>query len=358
MFDDGDSGEMRRGIGHPGRASGPERHAVHRATEGSGNGGAGDSRVLMVRHGRRRGGGHVVVPPCGARGVRRERRGRASSAALDHAEQESQERCAPRRCRSASRCSSPTTTRAGGSRSRGRSPRRPSCSPRRALGGSAPAVSIGGASPGLDYWREDVLANEHHQHWHEVYPFTGLPPRELRRLARPSTRPTSSSRSSRRSPQARTGATSSPRSRPERARRAVRPGPRGRGRATCPASSTASCSGSTTARASCSSTCTSRCSPATTPSCSRTGSTRVEPFDPDAWDDPIAAGHDPIEIDGFGRREQDERCRRRPATALRSMWDEVDEALDGEGAAGAGRRHGADRPRRTWARPSRRRCRS
>jgi Hemocyanin, ig-like domain/Hemocyanin, copper containing domain len=40
-------------------------------------------------------------------------------------------------------------------------------------------ISIGGRSPGLDYWREDVLANEHHQHWHEVYPFTGLPPRDF-----------------------------------------------------------------------------------------------------------------------------------------------------------------------------------
>jgi hypothetical protein len=40
-------------------------------------------------------------------------------------------------------------------------------------------VSIGGRSPGLDYWREDVLANEHHQHWHEVYPYTGLPPRDF-----------------------------------------------------------------------------------------------------------------------------------------------------------------------------------
>ena len=48
-------------------------------------------------------------------------------------------------------------------------------SPPRARG-PAPAVSIGGPSPGLDYWREDVLANEHHQHWHEVYPFTGRPP--------------------------------------------------------------------------------------------------------------------------------------------------------------------------------------
>ena len=42
------------------------------------------------------------------------------------------------------------------------------------------AISIGGASPGLDYWREDALANEHHQHWHEVYPYTGIPPRDFR----------------------------------------------------------------------------------------------------------------------------------------------------------------------------------
>ncbi len=41
-------------------------------------------------------------------------------------------------------------------------------------------VSIGGLSPQLDYWREDVLANEHHQHWHEVYPFTGLGPSDFR----------------------------------------------------------------------------------------------------------------------------------------------------------------------------------
>jgi hypothetical protein len=41
-------------------------------------------------------------------------------------------------------------------------------------------ISIGGLSPQLDYWREDVLANEHHQHWHEVYPYTGLPPSDLR----------------------------------------------------------------------------------------------------------------------------------------------------------------------------------
>lgn len=44
------------------------------------------------------------------------------------------------------------------------------------VGGIGPALSIGGASPQLDYWREDVLANEHHQHWHEVYPYVGRPP--------------------------------------------------------------------------------------------------------------------------------------------------------------------------------------
>lgn len=46
-------------------------------------------------------------------------------------------------------------------------------------GGIGLAVSLGGESPELDYWREDVLANEHHQHWHEVYPYTGLPPRDF-----------------------------------------------------------------------------------------------------------------------------------------------------------------------------------
>jgi hypothetical protein len=39
-----------------------------------------------------------------------------------------------------------------------------------------PTLSLGGLSPQLDYWREDLLANEHHQHWHEVYPFVGRPP--------------------------------------------------------------------------------------------------------------------------------------------------------------------------------------
>jgi hypothetical protein len=48
-----------------------------------------------------------------------------------------------------------------------------------ARGGVGMAVSLGGAAPELDYWREDVLANEHHQHWHEVYPYGGLPPADF-----------------------------------------------------------------------------------------------------------------------------------------------------------------------------------
>jgi hypothetical protein len=57
-----------------------------------------------------------------------------------------------------------------------RPPARPRPSSRR-------AISTGGAAPQLDYWREDALANEHHQHWHEVYPYTGLPPRDFRAWA-------------------------------------------------------------------------------------------------------------------------------------------------------------------------------
>jgi Hemocyanin, ig-like domain/Hemocyanin, copper containing domain len=52
------------------------------------------------------------------------------------------------------------------------------------LAPSRPAVEaaegLEGGSTGdeqrLDFWREDPLANEHHEHWHEVYPFAGLLP--------------------------------------------------------------------------------------------------------------------------------------------------------------------------------------
>lgn len=41
-------------------------------------------------------------------------------------------------------------------------------------------VSEGGLSPELDYWREDELANEHHEHWHQVYPNSGIPISDFR----------------------------------------------------------------------------------------------------------------------------------------------------------------------------------
>ncbi|MGH3883498.1 MAG: hypothetical protein ACRDRC_08870, partial [Pseudonocardiaceae bacterium] len=44
---------------------------------------------------------------------------------------------------------------------------------------SRPAGAVRATAPdpeqALDYWREDPFANEHHEHWHQVYPFPGLP---------------------------------------------------------------------------------------------------------------------------------------------------------------------------------------
>lgn len=47
---------------------------------------------------------------------------------------------------------------------------------------AAVAGSIG-VERRLDFWREDALANEHHQHWHQVYPFSGLVPSDWRQWA-------------------------------------------------------------------------------------------------------------------------------------------------------------------------------
>ena len=35
-------------------------------------------------------------------------------------------------------------------------------------------ASTPGPEPALDYWREDLFANEHHDHWHQVYPWPGI----------------------------------------------------------------------------------------------------------------------------------------------------------------------------------------
>ena len=54
---------------------------------------------------------------------------------------------------------------------------RPSSRPG-AGGGAALGATTGATGPegALDTWREDPLANEHHYHWHIVYPFQGKPP--------------------------------------------------------------------------------------------------------------------------------------------------------------------------------------
>jgi hypothetical protein len=53
--------------------------------------------------------------------------------------------------------------------------------------GPAPAPAMAAGSTGderrLDFWREDPLANEHHEHWHEVYPFAGLIPADFTQWA-------------------------------------------------------------------------------------------------------------------------------------------------------------------------------
>ena len=55
---------------------------------------------------------------------------------------------------------------------------------------------------------------------------------------------------------------------------------------------------------------------------------RVEPFDPSAWEDPIAAGHDPIELQGYGRREELESLAADSIAFLQSLHLEIEEALD------------------------------
>lgn len=190
--------------------------------------------------------------------------------------------------------------------------------------GKAPAVSIGGPSPGLDYWREDVLANEHHQHWHEVYPFTGLPPRsfsdwladhttedfvEILETLDPSQAwrdivPTLT-------PAQLAGLFAQVLDLEGRLPREVYSklftlnDRQGELFFYMHAQMLARYDAELLSH----------------------GLDRVEPFGPDEWDDPIAAGHDPIEIDGFGRREETEALPSEAGTALQALWDEIDQAL-------------------------------
>jgi hypothetical protein len=199
--------------------------------------------------------------------------------------------------------------------------------PARARNGGVLEVSVGGASPGLDYWREDPLANEHHEHWHQVYPYSGLPPRSwdewvadteiadvvaiLEAVA------------------------------PEENWAGVVP------------QLTASQLGELFARGA-----GGRAFDELPPELYRKLFTlndrqgelffymhvqmlarydaellshdlaRVEPFDLDAWDDPIAAGHDPSDLQGYGRREEGQSLAGDSIDFLKSLHSEIEEALE------------------------------
>ncbi|HEX8085528.1 MAG TPA: tyrosinase family protein [Solirubrobacteraceae bacterium] len=197
-------------------------------------------------------------------------------------------------------------------------------SPPRA-GGRQPAISIGGLSPGLDYWREDVLANEHHKHWHEVYPWPGIPPSsfsdwldahstdelvEILTALDPSQAwadivPTLS-------PEELAGlfgdvlrfARDLPR---ELYTKLFRLNDRqGELFFYMHSQMLARYDAELLSH----------------------GLARVAPFGPDQWEDPIAAGHDPIEVEGFGRREENEAIAADDVTSLRQMWDEIETALE------------------------------
>jgi Hemocyanin, ig-like domain/Hemocyanin, copper containing domain len=202
--------------------------------------------------------------------------------------------------------------------------------------GAAPEqrISIGGLSPGLDYWREDVLANEHHQHWHEVYPFTGLPPRSFPEWLARNTKADL-----------------------VEILNALQPDP---GWAEFVASATPQQLAALFAEVVQAEALFSLPPELYTKLFhlnDRQGElffymheqmlarydaellssdlARVEPYGPTAWNQPIAAGHDPIEVPDYGRREPGETLASADAQDLRRMWQEIDDALDSKNLRGA-----------------------
>ncbi len=195
-------------------------------------------------------------------------------------------------------------------------------------------ISVGGLSPGLDYWREDVLANEHHQHWHEVYPFTGLPPRSF--------------------PEWLAGHTKADL---VEILNALQPDP---GWAEFVESGTPEQLAALFADV-VQADATFSLPPELYTKLfhlnDRQGElffymheqmlarydaellsnnlARVEPYGPTAWNKPIAAGHDPIEVPGYGRREPSETLATADAQDLRQIWQEIDDALDSKSLRGA-----------------------
>ncbi len=199
--------------------------------------------------------------------------------------------------------------------------------PARAGSGGVLEVSVGGASPGLDYWREDPLANEHHEHWHQVYPFSGLPPRSWDEWVADTETADMVAILEAVAPQE-DWADVVPQSTPAQLGELFAGGVAGRAFDELP------------------------------PELYRKLFTlndrqgelffymhvqmlarydaellshdlaRVEPLDPSAWDEPIAAGHDPLDLQGYGRREERESLAADSIAFLQSLHLEIEEALE------------------------------
>jgi hypothetical protein len=198
-------------------------------------------------------------------------------------------------------------------------------SPPRA-GRAGQAISVGGPSPGLDYWREDVLANEHHQHWHEVYPYTGLPPQRFDAWLVGRTTdeivailegidPTQEWRD------IVPGAT--PVQLAGLFAQVVDQGLAG----DLPAELYGKLFRLNDRQGELFFYMHQQMLARYDAELLSHGLARVEPYGPGAWDDPIAAGHDPIEIVGFGRREPEKTLPPGQASVLQALWDEIDDAL-------------------------------
>lgn len=199
--------------------------------------------------------------------------------------------------------------------------------------GTAPAISIGGLSPGLDYWREDVLANEHHQHWHEVYPFTGLPPRSFSDWL---TEHTSDDlvqileALDRRQAWRDIVPTLTPAQLAQLFSQVLE---RDRTR-DLPRELYAMLFRLNDRQGELFFYMHEQMLARYDAELLSNGLPRVEPFGPDDWGQPIAAGHDPIEIKGFGRRPPEKALPPQDQTTLQALWDEIDNALTAKGLRG------------------------
>jgi hypothetical protein len=195
--------------------------------------------------------------------------------------------------------------------------------------------SVGGLSPGLDYWREDVLANEHHQHWHEVYPWPGVPPRsfadwlsshttaelvEILVALAPSQPwqtivPTLSPQQLARLFGQVVNAASGSSLRRDLYVKLFRLNDRqGELFLYMHEQMLARYDAELLSN----------------------GNDRVKPFDPNAWTSPIAAGQNPVEITGFGERPPNQTLPASSVAELQSLWDEIDTALHDKKLLGPG----------------------